>query len=685
MSDDKASFEVELKNSVSKNAKSAAESFRDVHRAADGKGIKTAKAAIDGTEKSLKKTERALKSVERGYDGVRRSAKRAQTTLAKNDDIFTGLGKMQTAARRRIAARAFAGGSWDNMVRGNAMHSAQLQHNERKRQAQIKAQFAEARHRAWSERADKHEAKLRARNAMWSDMGSTFGGPAAIAGGALAVGGGIAAYETGKATLGAVKFRSEALEGLKLLTGSAGEANAVFKRSVDLADKLGLEWTTTVGGLQKLIGKGFSEDFATDLTKGLADLAIVAPDANIDNLLLAIGQIKTAGKLQGDELNQLTEAGLNSSLMFEVLEEKLGKSRDEVLKLKESGKLMADDVLPAILASIQKLTGKELGQAAEEATDTVAGTMRRLEQLPGRFFLAVADELEKSELEGSLKGLLEAFDPQSDAFAAGVETVAEAVQFAAEALDAGLPLAKELGSGFAEGIKAFLGIDTNEDFFEMWKDPETLAAVREWGQHLGMIAGALAKLLGMMVEFGPAIGGTADSAVSAYASGQGPAGALAAAATDMVAGFVKNLWDGQDDAYAAGAALGDAAIEGARGPEGVDAHSPSKKAGVVGDYVNQGLAGGVDGDLSRVERAGQNAGSAALGGIQSTASRLPDVLPAGSSGASGAPAGMSMGDFNLILQNLPPDATKSPEALARAIRAEIAKYFEGLAIQGTMP
>lgn len=652
MSDDTASFEVHLRDRVSRDAASAARGFREVHRAAEGRGVEKGTKALGRTEKTLKRTERTVRSL-------------GKTTKKVNP--FGEFG----ANTKHLRSPAHVAKMWDGLAAGHKKYAAQLKTG----------------------------------GGGGGMLGMLGGGPAtaALAGTAVA---GYAAFETGRAALSAVKYRDEVLTGLKLITGSASEANRVFEDSIKLSDRLGQDWRTTVGGMQKLLGKGFTEDFARDLTGGIADLSIVAPDANVDNLLLAIGQIKTAGKLQGDELNQLTEAGLNSSLMFQELEKRLGKSHAEVMKLKEQGGLLADDVLPAILSSIQQLTGKELGQAAEEANKTTAGVMRKLEQLPGRFFLGVAKELDKSGLEGALNDILDALDPDSEAFASGVQNVAKAINFAAEGAQVAIPLLQEFGAGIEEAAQLAMGIETPGEFFDHWKDPETLASVREFGKNLGIIAGAMAKIIELSAKFGGAVvssGGPVSAVEDALIAKAQESWSIA---KDVTGGLINGLLADKPAVFNASAQVGDAMISGMKSRGGADVHSPSRKAFAVGGFVDKGAALGMKAEKKAVLSAGSEVGKASVQGIgvgaglnagnsgvslnhsalpmsAGSAQRLPDI----SSRPSGSPAstsGMSIGDVILNLEGLGADVTKSPEALARAVRRELESFFDGLAQQGTI-
>lgn len=241
---------------------------------------------------------------------------------------------------------------------------------------------------------------------------------AAVAATAVAAIGAAAAVAFGKATLQAAIFRETSIKSLDVAFGS-GQGAGKFEEAKNLALQYGESLDTVVGALREFKTAGFNDATGLNLFKGLQDLRVASPTANIPNLILAIKQIQAAGKLQGDELNQLGEAGLGKNLVFDALSKKLNKTIPELQKMQEAGQLTSDLVIPAILESIKSLSGgKELGALAQDAAkNTLGGALRGLGNLPGIVFDTIAKNVDTKSLTG-LVGDLTSFLTGPEATAA---------------------------------------------------------------------------------------------------------------------------------------------------------------------------------------------------------------------------------------------------------------------------
>ncbi len=180
----------------------------------------------------------------------------------------------------------------------------------------------------------------------------------------------IASFQQGK---------SKTLFAFDKLLGPGGGAQA-WNRIRAAADKTKTTIQETATAFNNLIAAGFSLDQADTLFKQLADLKTLNPQANIDGIVRAIGQIRNIGTLQGDELNQLAEAGVNVGDVYEELGKRLGKTKDEVMKLKEAGKIKAEDAIAAIQTAISKRTGGDPGSVAGQAPKGAAESWERIKQ-----------------------------------------------------------------------------------------------------------------------------------------------------------------------------------------------------------------------------------------------------------------------------------------------------------------
>jgi tape measure domain-containing protein len=226
-------------------------------------------------------------------------------------------------------------------------------------------------------------------------------------------------------------FKEATLGALAKLLGGAGAANKAFKDTIKTADKIGVSYEDALKSVNSLVAKGFKADQAQELVKAMADLKSVSPEANVQGLLLAIGQIKGKGVLQMEELQgQISEHGLAVNVVLEEIGKKIGKSSAEVRKMISAGKISADQGIQGILAAIQKTTGKPIGKAAEEASKSLGGLINRLQQIPGSLLLMADASKGMGILKDVFSNILAAVGPGTkggEALAGAIGNVADAL------------------------------------------------------------------------------------------------------------------------------------------------------------------------------------------------------------------------------------------------------------------
>lgn len=212
-----------------------------------------------------------------------------------------------------------------------------------------------------------------------------------------------------RGVLGAVSGRGVGI-GIAGLAGGAGIAGLLtsgFTRFSDLEriNKQFLALTGNVDDANRLLGeaKQFAKDTPFDLV-GIADLAkgFLAIKTPVDQVLprvkaiadavaltgggveqlngiqRAIGQIVSAGRLQGDELNQLAEQlpGLN---IRQILADQLtGGDVPALIKLQEAGKLGADAVVNGLIAGLA--SDPRLSGASSDLAKTLSGRVANLKE-----------------------------------------------------------------------------------------------------------------------------------------------------------------------------------------------------------------------------------------------------------------------------------------------------------------
>lgn len=280
-------------------------------------------------------------------------------------------------------------------------------------------------------------------------------------------------------------FQEKTRKAFELLTGSVAGGDAAFSRVIDLSTMLGQGLEATSDQMKKLLAQQFSLEESTGLIKLVADLrAIGVEGEKADRVLTAITQIRAKGRLQAEEMLQLAEAGVSLELVMGELEKATGKTRDEVRKLQEAGKLGQDVALAAIEKAILKKVGKaSAGEAAVDFADsTITGLVGRLGAARDSFFLRVA-----TQAGASIQGLKGPIQKLTD-FVSNVNVApfGKFVGDAIEGLTRLVPLVIEFATGFA---RAFGEVGALK--FDV--DSGSLLKARDLGR-------SFAEVLGLMVE-----------------------------------------------------------------------------------------------------------------------------------------------------------------------------------------
>lgn len=346
-----------------------------------------------------------------------------------------------------------------------------------------------------------------------SSIGTTIGG--AIAGPlGAAIGSGIggaldavvsavqraasAVYGLGKSFFLAVSqasiLRDRAISAFEALRGK-GQGAKGFEDIQRIAKEMGTGVADTFDGIRALTAAGFNTGDAERWFKRMQDLSAIGIDGETQKrVVLAMSQIKGAGALQGDELWQLQDTGLNIDLMWQSISKQMGVTTQEAKKLKEQGKVSADIALVAIEEAIAKMTGGgPAGEARKGYLDkTFGGALDRLKSGGEQWLMKVADKAAPSfeRLAGTAKGLMAALESKDSerwilTAAAGIDSIV-----------AGLELAGSLVLAFAEGLGLIDSTKATQDMAsslrELGKNKDILDAMRTAGAAAAFAIGGIA-------------------------------------------------------------------------------------------------------------------------------------------------------------------------------------------------
>lgn len=223
-------------------------------------------------------------------------------------------------------------------------------------------------------------------------------------------------------------FKGSTMFALETLLKSKDAADAAYRKAAATSQKIGADFRESMSQNQSLLAQGFSVDFADEIIRAMADLKAINPVANMDGIVRAISQIKSTGRLQGDELMQLAEAGVNIDAVYKKIAKSLGivdkngkSATEQVRKLQEAGKIKSDVAINAIMASMKDMVGgKDFGEvAAAKASGSIGGLIAKLMNLKDQILSNI--KIDWSPISRGIERLMEAMQsPAGQKFFAAI-------------------------------------------------------------------------------------------------------------------------------------------------------------------------------------------------------------------------------------------------------------------------
>ena len=118
---------------------------------------------------------------------------------------------------------------------------------------------------------------------------------------------GFGAFQAGKFVIFKTAELERQTKSLEVLTGSLGNARSIIKELQQFGAVTPFTSSELIETAKRLKAFGFQTEEVVDVTKRLADVA-GATGADLGGIATAFGQIQAKGRLQGEELLQLTQA-----------------------------------------------------------------------------------------------------------------------------------------------------------------------------------------------------------------------------------------------------------------------------------------------------------------------------------------------------------------------------------------
>lgn len=248
--------------------------------------------------------------------------------------------------------------------------------------------------------------------------GVLLGVAAAALAAAVAIGGvGIAGARSAVELAG---FQESTMVSMQTMLGSRGAAEAELDSSIRIARLTPFDTRNVVSMRRQLLGAGLRDSRERDVMTGvIADLSALNPEDSgvMQRLGLAIGQVRGAGRLRGQELNQLVQAGMSREALFTEIGSAMNLRgtpaavNRQVASLMEQGRITDRIAFAAMARAVTRMTNTtEVGQFAANQSTTIPGLLSTLgsavpELLLGRG--ADGTRLFESKGMSAFKGLLQ--------------------------------------------------------------------------------------------------------------------------------------------------------------------------------------------------------------------------------------------------------------------------------------
>jgi tape measure domain-containing protein len=491
-----------------------------------------------------------------------------------------------------------------------------------------------------------------------SDIGQGVGLSAAAAGVGVAAG----AAKLGMMVQDAQAFRQRTMFALETILKSKSAAEQAYAMATRTALETGGDFRQTMAGFNTLVAQGFDVSFADQLMRAMADLRTLNPQANMEGITRAVSQIKTTGRLQGDELMQLAEAGLNVDAVYQEIAKSMGvvakegeTAGQQVRKLQEAGKISSEVAIAAIMASLKnQVGGKAFGAtAAERANQSLDGAIARAKTLAEVFLSSI--KVDWSPIIRAVERVTSVLQgPAGAAFADKIgasltRVIAILDQVTESDIESFLETTGNAFTSLADNAERVVEVGSRLNAVY-----QELNAAFEGATGIGIADAALMGLNGTVqntvtvVQGMQAVFEGAWAALEELADGQ-------ALGAQIMSGLVEGITSGAAAVVDALVGAVDGAIKAAEKKLGIA--TPSRVMRDIGRNTSRGAALGIADELPRVEQAGLSLASAPMAAGQ----RIGGFVGSGGSAPSGP---------TVHIENL--HAVDPAQALAEALREDLA-------------
>lgn len=243
-----------------------------------------------------------------------------------------------------------------------------------------------------------------------------------------AVGLGYAINSVKNFTASIIKSRGEMEQyeiAFEVMLGSAEKAGKLLEEITEFAEKTPFELNGLVKSSKELLAFGVEADKVIPALETLGNIAS-GTGVDISRLTFVFGQVKTAGKLFAQDLNQFTQAGVP---LISALAKEMNIAEEEVKKFGSEGKIAFEDVERALAT----LGNTKFSNLMARQNNTVLGQFSNLQDVVGKFTRSLGKPLEgvvkktTQSLIGFFERLIKTVEENEDAIREWAEGFMEGV------------------------------------------------------------------------------------------------------------------------------------------------------------------------------------------------------------------------------------------------------------------
>jgi len=198
----------------------------------------------------------------------------------------------------------------------------------------------------------------------------------------------------GKGMYEAARDAEQAKVAFTSMLGSGEKAIKFLTELREFAAETPFEFTELQDASRRMLAFGFAAEEVLPMMTAVGDATsgLGLGAEGINRVVLALGQMKAKAKASGQEMMQLTEAGIPA---WQYLADAMGLTTGEVMKLVENGLIPADQAIDAILAGMGSNFGGMMAAQMETAggkASNLADSLETLKVSLGDVFLPIVGE-----------------------------------------------------------------------------------------------------------------------------------------------------------------------------------------------------------------------------------------------------------------------------------------------------